>query len=75
MMPRVRRRKWVSGSTSAIHCAASGMPAKGNMKPDSRICGRKVKKAICIAWNWLRARVEMNTPSVRLAKMNTSEAP
>ncbi|MNJ03718.1 hypothetical protein D3C73_1641580 [compost metagenome] len=51
------------------------MPAKGNMKPDSRICGRKVKKAICIAWNWLRARVEMNTPSVRLAKMNTSEAP
>ena len=74
MIPRMRRMKCVIGSTSASHCAATGMPAYGNMKPDSRICGRKVKKASCMAWNWLRARVEIRMPSARLAQMNSSEA-
>jgi hypothetical protein len=34
------------------------MPRKGNMKPDSRIDGRKKKKVICIACIWFRAMVE-----------------
>ena len=44
------------------------------MKPDSRICGRKVKKASCMDWNWLRARVDRNTPSESEARMNTRAA-
>lgn len=40
-MPRVSRWKYVIGSTSPITCAHFGMPANGNMKPDSRMLGRK----------------------------------
>jgi hypothetical protein len=50
------------------------MPSKGNMKPDSRIDGRKKKKVICIAWNCELASVEISRPSARLAAMNTSAA-
>ena len=48
----------MSGKISASHCAGTGMPAYGNMKPDSRICGRNVKNAICIAWNCVFASVD-----------------
>ena len=58
MMPRTTRRKWVSGSTSPITCAQPGMPRNGNMKPESRIDGRKKKNVICIACIWVRASVE-----------------
>ena len=51
-------------------CAQPGMPAKGNMKPDSRIDGRMVKKLSCIACIWLRAAVEIRKPSARLTTMN-----
>jgi hypothetical protein len=73
MMPRIRRMKCVIGRISAIHCAGHGIPAYGNMKPDSRICGRNVKNAICIDWNCVWASVEMNTPSASEATMKTSE--
>ena len=43
VMPRTMRRKWVSGNASLIYCAQSGMPRNGNMKPDSRILGKKKK--------------------------------
>ena len=58
MMPRTTRRKCVSGSTSPIACAQPGMPRNGNMKPESRIEGRKKKNVICIACSWMRASVE-----------------
>ena len=74
MTPRIRRRKCVSGSTSASHCTTRGMPANGNMKPDSRIDGRNTKKVICIAWNCDCARVEISSPSVRLARISSTEA-
>lgn len=50
-MPRTRRTKWVSGSVSPIHCAQTGIPRKGNMKPESRMEGRKKKNVICMACN------------------------
>src|SRR5882724_3237735 len=68
MMPRTRSRKCVSGRSEPIHCAHSGMPRNGNMKPESRIEGRK-KNVICIAWSWLRAMEENMMPSVKLAAM------
>ena len=51
MTPRTSSRKCVSGSSDPIHCAHSGMPRNGNMKPDSSIEGRKKKNVICIACN------------------------
>ena len=73
-MPRTIRRKCVSGSTSPIHCAHCGMPRNGNMKPESRIEGRKKKNAICIACSWFRAAVEKVKPTARLAAMNRISA-
>ncbi len=64
------RRKCVSGNTSPIHCAQSGMPRNGNMKPDNSIDGRKKKKVICMACIWVRAMVEKVKPTARLATMN-----
>ena len=57
-IPRTMRRKWVTGSTSPIHCAHTGMPWKGKAKPESRIDGRKKKNVICIACIWFWAMVE-----------------
>ncbi|MCY1453327.1 hypothetical protein D9M71_703090 [compost metagenome] len=74
MMPRTSRRKWVSGSTSASHCTTLGIPAKGNMKPDNRIDGRNTNIVICMAWNCDCARVEINSPSARLAVINSTAA-
>ncbi|MND06747.1 hypothetical protein D3C83_283080 [compost metagenome] len=51
------------------------MPRNGNMKPESRIDGRKKKNVICIACSWLRAIDENVMPSVRLAAMNSSTIP
>ncbi len=62
----------MSGSTLPTTCAHSGIPRNGNMKPDSRIDGRKKKNVICIACSWLRAIDEKVMPSVRLAAMNSS---
>ena len=74
MIPRTRRRKCVSGSTSANHCTATGMPAKGNMKPDSRIEGRNTKNVTCIAWNCDLAAVEISRPRARLATISSEAA-
>ena len=63
-----------SFSVSAIHCAMRGMPANGNMKPDSRIEGRKMKNVICMAWNCEEAAVEISSPSARLAKISRPAA-
>ena len=71
-MPRTIRRKWVRGRHVPIHWAHTGMPRKGNMKPDSRIDGRKKKNAICIAWSWFLARVENVIPMARFAAMKRS---
>src|SRR6266567_292898 len=46
---RTMRMKCVSGRHCPTHCAHSGMPANGNMKPDSRMFGRKNMKVIWIA--------------------------
>ncbi len=43
-MPRTMRRKWVLGRQLPSHCAHTGMPRNGNMKPEIRIEGRKKKK-------------------------------
>ena len=72
MMPRTMRRKCVSGSASPSHCAQTGMPRNGNMKPDSRIDGSRKKKLICMACVMFCARLEKVMPTVRLAMMNTS---
>jgi hypothetical protein len=44
------------------------MPRNGNMKPDSRIEGRKKNIAICIACSWFAATVEKVKPTARLAR-------
>ncbi|CAN5576792.1 hypothetical protein BH20VER3_BH20VER3_20540 [soil metagenome] len=44
-----------------------GRPRKGNMKPESRIEGRKTKKVICIACSWFFAIIEKVMPMARLA--------
>src|SRR5690606_1481899 len=72
--PRISRRKCVIGSTSAPHCTTCGMPAKRNMKPEIRIDGRNTKIVICIAWNCDCARVEISSPSARLATISSSAA-
>ena len=66
---RTISRKCVDGTPWPMNCAQPGMPAKGNMKPESRIEGRMVKKLSCIACIWLRAAVEMRNPSARLTRM------
>ena len=48
-----------SGKISPSHCAQSGIPAKGNMKPESSSEGRKKKNVSCIACICVRATVEM----------------
>jgi hypothetical protein len=58
MIARTMRTKWVSGRHSPIHCAQCGMPANGNMKPESSRFGRKNIIAICIACSWFCAKVE-----------------
>ena len=62
----------MSGSACDRHCAGRGIASKGNMKPDSRMFGRRKKNDICIACCWVRASVEKNRPSARLAAMNTN---
>src|ERR1044071_4291844 len=52
--------------------AQSGMPRKGNMKPDSRSEGRKKKNDICTAWSWFSAMVEKVSPTARLAATKIS---
>ncbi len=74
MMPRVSRMKWVLGRASPSHCATSGMPSNGNMKPDRSIDGSRMNTVICIAWNWVRAAVDMNNPSARFAAINAKAA-
>jgi hypothetical protein len=70
VMPRMMRRKWVSGSAVDSTCAGRGMASNGNMNPDSRMLGSRKKNDICIACCWVRASVEKNSPSARLAAMN-----
>jgi hypothetical protein len=74
--------KCVFGTASPITCAQPGMPRNGNMKPESRIEGRKKNIVICIACIWLLASVEKVKPIARLAAMkststvdSSSEAP
>ncbi|MNV99585.1 hypothetical protein D3C71_1949660 [compost metagenome] len=62
--------KWVAGTAVPIVCAQPGMPAKGNMKPESRMEGRMVKKLSCMACIWLCATVEIKKPSARLPSTN-----
>ena len=73
-MPRtsqeMRQRQHVAHA-----CAQPGMPRKGNMKPDSRIDGRKKKNVICMACSWLRASELKVMPSVRFAQMKSSTTP
>ena len=47
------------GTTSPIACAQTGMARNGNMKPESRIDGKKTKNVICIACIWVFATVEI----------------
>ena len=67
MTPRTTRRKCVSGNTSPMVCAHAGMPRNGNIKPDSRIDGRKKKNVSCIACICDFATVENVKPSARFA--------
>ena len=69
------RRKWVLGRQVPTHCAHSGMPRKGNMKPESRMDGRKKKNAICTACSWFCARVEKVMPMERFAAMKIRDTP
>jgi hypothetical protein len=46
----------------------SGIPSRGNMKPDSRIVGRKAKNDACIACRWVRDTVEMRIPCPSVAR-------
>ena len=55
-------------------CAHSGMPRKGNMKPESSKDGMKKKMVICMACSWLLATELKVMPSVRLAQMKSSTA-
>ena len=66
------RMKCVAGSTSPIHCAHTGMPRNGNMKPDSRIEGSSRNTEACMAWSWFWVTVEMVKPMARLAVMNSA---
>ncbi len=50
-------------------CAHSGIPANGNMKPDSNIDGKKKKNVICITCNCVSAIVENVIPTKRFAIM------
>ena len=63
--PRTIRKKWVSGKISPRYCAQTGMPRKGNIKPESKSEGRKKKKVICRAWNCELAMVLKVKPRVR----------
>ena len=56
------RMKWVAGRTSPSHCAHTGMPRNGNMKPDSRIDGSSMNTEACIACSWFWVTVEMVKP-------------
>ena len=64
--------KCVAGSVSPIHCAQTGMPRKGNMKPDSRIEGSIMKNEACMACNWFCVSVEMVKPMARFTVMNSA---
>ncbi|MNY63758.1 hypothetical protein D3C86_2007630 [compost metagenome] len=44
------------------------------MKPDSRMDGSRINTVICIACSWVWARVEMSSPRVRLAAINSRVA-
>ena len=59
----------MSGSAAPIHWASTGMAWRGNMKPESRMFGRRNRKLSCIACTWLRTSVDMRSPSARLATM------
>ena len=48
-IPRTTLKKWVLGRTLPIHCAQTGMPRKGNMKPDRRMEGSRKNTVACIA--------------------------
>jgi hypothetical protein len=50
------------------------MPANGNMKPDSRMLGRKNIIDICIACSWFCTMVEKVQPIARLVVMNSVES-
>src|SRR5437868_831414 len=57
-MPRTMRSAWVVGKTSPAHCAQTGMPRNGNIKPDNKIDGSNVNWANCRACIWLVVIVE-----------------
>lgn len=70
-MPRISRRKWVSGSGSASHCTGFGMPANGNMKPgqqDRRQEGEETHL------HGLEHASEIISPIARLATISSREA-
>ena len=50
------------------------MPSNGNTKPESRIDGSSVRNDIWNAWNCVRANVEITSPSVSVAAMNSAAA-
>lgn len=72
MMLWISCRKWVSGSSLVIYCVSCGMFENGNMKLDSRIDGRKMKKVICIVWNCDCVCEEISSFSVRLLVISSS---
>ena len=74
MIERTAWMKCVVGRAWPNVWAQAGMPAKGNMKPDRRMEGRKMKKVICMACIWLRATVENKKPSERLTRMKSETA-
>ena len=65
-MPRTIRIAWVVGNMLPSHCAQTGMPRNGNMKPESMKDGIRVNWASWTACIWLAAMVEKVTPSARL---------
>jgi hypothetical protein len=48
------------------------MPRNGNMKPDSRIEGSRMKTEACIACSWFWVTVEMVKPIARFTVMNSA---
>ena len=70
--PRAMRMKCVAGSISPSHCAQAGMPRNGNMKPESRIEGSRMKKEACMAWSWFWLTVDRVKPRARLTTMKSA---
>jgi hypothetical protein len=72
--PRTILIAWVVGNISPAHCAQTGMPFNGNMKPDGYMDGRSVNWANWIACIWFYEIVEKVIPSARFPAINRSMA-